>query len=146
MENKNYQELLVKKFPNNVVINEEKPFELYVEANNFLEVMESLREEGFSFLADISSADYEEYFEVVYQLFSHSGPEHLTVKVKLDHENPQVVSVDSIWETADWLEREVYDLMGIEFLNHPNLERILTWEGFEGHPLRKNFKTKSGRK
>ena len=69
----------------------------------------------------------------------------MTIKVKLDHENPAVISATSLWETANWLEREVFDLMGIRFLNHPNLERILTWEGFEGHPLRKDFVWKSGR-
>jgi len=79
-------------------------------------------------------------------LYSFDDSDHFTVKVKLTHDNPQVTSLTGLWETADWLEREVYDLMGIDFINHPNLERILTWEGFEGHPLRKDFVSKSGRK
>ncbi|KJS81310.1 MAG: hypothetical protein JM58_17390 [Peptococcaceae bacterium BICA1-8] len=127
-------------------MNAEKPYELYANATNLLEIVEFLKTEGLNFLADISSADYKEFFEVVYQLYSFDDSDHLTVKVKLTHDNPQVTSLTSLWETADWLEREVYDLMGITFINHPNLERILTWEGFEGHPLRKDFVSKSGRK
>jgi len=147
MENKKkYQEMLTGKFGDNVVINAEKPYELYANATNLLEIVEFLKTEGLNFLADISSADYKEFFEVVYQLYSFDDSDHLTVKVKLTHDNPQVTSLTSLWETADWLEREVYDLMGITFINHPNLERILTWEGFEGHPLRKDFVSKSGRK
>jgi len=146
MENKNYLEILKKKFPNEISVNEDKSGELYVNSACLVEMLTILKEEGLSFLADISSADYKEYFEVVYQLFSYTNPDHLTVKVKLEHEKPQVNSVTSLWPTANWLEREVYDLMGIEFLSHPNLERILTWEGFEGHPLRKDYKSISGRK
>lgn len=144
--NKNYQEMLANMFGDKINFNEEKPLEIYVNANIIVDVLKFLKEKGFSFLADISSADYKEYFEVVYQLFSFDNSDHLTVKVKIDHENPQVKSITGLWSTANWLEREVYDLMGITFLDHPNLERILTWEGFEGHPLRKDFVSKSGRK
>ncbi|NLW25162.1 MAG: NADH-quinone oxidoreductase subunit C [Clostridia bacterium] len=145
MENKNYQALLKSKFGENISWSEDKPNQFYVNAEILLDVLKTLKEEGFGFLADISSVDFKEYFEVVYQLFSFVNSEHLTIKVKLDHENPAVISATSLWETANWLEREVFDLMGIRFLNHPNLERILTWEGFEGHPLRKDFVWKSGR-
>ncbi|MGI6224679.1 MAG: NADH-quinone oxidoreductase subunit C [Peptococcales bacterium] len=146
MENKkNYQELLTGKFGEKVVINEEKPSEVYINAEDLLALVEFLKAEGLNFLADISSADYKEYFEVVYQLYSFDSDDRMTIKVKLNHDNPQVQSLNGIWRTADWLEREVFDLMGITFLNHPNLERILTWEGFEGHPLRKDFVTKSVR-
>ncbi|MDK2822144.1 MAG: NADH-quinone oxidoreductase subunit [Clostridia bacterium] len=144
--NKNYQEMLANMFGDKINFNEEKPLEIYVNANIIVDVLKFLKEKGFSFLADISSVDYKEYFEVVYQLFSFDNSDHLTVKVKIDHENPQVKSITGLWSTANWLEREVYDLMGITFLDHPNLERILTWEGFEGHPLRKDFVSKSGRK
>jgi len=147
MENKkNYLEMLTGKFGERVVVDQEKPYEIYTNADTLLAVLDFLKAEGLNFLADISSADYKEYFEIVYQLYSFNDSDQLTVKVKLDHDNPQVTSVVSLWATANWLEREVYDLMGITFINHPNLERILTWEGFEGHPLRKDFVSKSGRK
>jgi NADH/F420H2 dehydrogenase subunit C len=145
---KNYQELLTGKFGDKVVIDQEKPYEIYTDSDNLLSVLEFLKGEGLDFLADISSVDYKEYFVVVYQLFSFNNSDQMTVKVKLDHDKPQLNSATGLWETANWLEREVYDLMGITFNNHPNLERILTWEGFEGHPLRKDFVAtkKSGRK
>lgn len=147
MENKkNYQEMLTGKFGEKVVVNEERPNEIYAEAENLLAVAKFLKTEGLNFLADISSADYKEYFEVVYQFYSFKDSDQMTVKVKLNHDNPQINSLTGLWRTADWLEREVYDLMGIYFINHPNLERILTWEGFEGHPLRKDFISKSHRK
>jgi NADH-quinone oxidoreductase subunit C len=145
--NKNYQEMLTEKFGDKISINPEKPSEIYTDTATILLVLEFLKDEGLNFLADISSADYREYFEVVYQLFSFNNADEMTVKVKLDHTNPQINSATALWDTANWLEREVYDLMGITFINHPNLERILTWEGFEGHPLRKDYvKTKDGRK
>ncbi|NLT95745.1 MAG: NADH-quinone oxidoreductase subunit C [Clostridia bacterium] len=139
---KNYPELLTGRFGDKTVFNPEKPNEVYTDGDNLISVLEFLKNEGLNFLADISSVDYKEYFEVVYQLFSFDNSDHLTIKVKLDHNNPQVPSATALWETANWLEREVYDLMGITFINHPNLERILTWEGFEGHPLRKDFVSK----
>ncbi|MFZ5943751.1 MAG: NADH-quinone oxidoreductase subunit C [Bacillota bacterium] len=144
--NKNYQELLLSKFAGSVTINEIEDSKVYVDKKNLYEVMEFLQENDLTFLADISSADYKEYFEVAYQLYSFDSSDHLSVKVKLEHDKPEVDSVFKLWSTADWMEREVYDLMGIKFLNHPNLERILTWEGFDGHPLRKDYVSKSGRK
>ncbi len=99
-----------------------------------------LKESGFTFLADISSADYKEYFEVIYQFYSYDKNQSVSLVVKIeDYANPQIQSLSSLWPTADWLEREVYDLMGIKFEGHPNLKRILMWEGFRGHPLRKDF-------
>ncbi|MFZ7104532.1 MAG: NADH-quinone oxidoreductase subunit C [Peptococcaceae bacterium] len=146
MENNNLQESLAAKFGDKIVFNEENNSAVYVQKNDLEEVLEFLKAEGLNFLADISSADYKEYFEVVYQLYSFADSRNLTVKVKLDHDNPEVNSIIKIWSAANWLEREVYDLMGIKFLNHSKLERILTWEGFEGHPLRKDYVSKSGRK
>ena len=142
----NYREFLDTKYPDKVMWTEGKTNEIYLNNRDLLEVLKGLKTRGFTFLSDISAADYKEYFEVVYQLFSHTGPDHLVVKLKVDRNKPQVYSVAGIWITADWLEREVYDLMGITFTNHPNLERILTFEGFEGHPLRKDYVSKSGRK
>ncbi len=143
--NKNYKEMLDKYLPQKTIWTEEKDNEFYIKGQDILEVLGFLKEQGFNFLADISAVDYREYFEVVYQLCSYNDDRHLVLKIRLDYHNPQVQSIFSLWKTADWLEREVYDLMGIKFINHPHLERILTWEGFEGHPLRKDFISQGGR-
>lgn len=146
MENNNWQELLKRKFADKVSFDGERDSIAYVDRNSIEEVLKFLKEQGLDFLADISSADHKEYFDVVYQLYSFNSSDVFTIKVKLERENPEVNSVTNLWAAANWMEREVYDLMGIKFLNHPNLERILTWEGFEGHPLRKDYVSKSGRK
>jgi len=98
------------------------------------------------YLADITSLDWlghaEERngrFEVVYNLYSLSSKYRFFLKVRLPADRPRVGSVTHLWSSADWLEREVYDMMGIEFDGHPNLSKILTTDDLEGHPLRKDF-------
>jgi NADH-quinone oxidoreductase subunit C len=95
----------------------------------------------YQMLTDLCGVDfYPEFprFEVVYLLYSMTKQQRLRLKVKVDN-SESVSSVESIWKAADWLEREVYDLFGISFDNHPDLRRILLWDGYEGHPLRKDF-------
>jgi NADH-quinone oxidoreductase subunit C/D len=95
---------------------------------------------GYDYLANLTSADYKDNYEVVYHLSSISkGGTFLGVKVRADKEDPKVPSAVPIWPGAGFQEREVYDLMGIRFEGHPDLKRILMWEGFEGHPLRKDY-------
>lgn len=77
-------------------------------------------------------------FEVVYLLYSFRNNHRLRLKTKVG-EGESVLSVESIWKAANWLEREAYDLFGISFANHPDMRRILLWDGYEGHPLRKDF-------
>jgi NADH-quinone oxidoreductase subunit C/D len=98
--------------------------------------------EGYDYLSMVTSVDWPGYFEVVYYLCGVSQPrEALALKVRLaDKTAPVVPSLISVWPGADFQEREVYDLMGIRFAGHPNLRRILLWEGFEGHPLRKDYR------
>ena len=95
----------------------------------------------YRFLTDLCGLDFfpeTPRFEVVYFLYSMAKNQRLRLKVKVG-EGESVSSVESIWKAANWLEREVYDLFGIPFENHPDLRRILLWDGFEGHPLRKDF-------
>jgi NADH-quinone oxidoreductase subunit C len=97
---------------------------------------------AFDFLADLSSVDNfgeDPRFEVVYELYSLSSNIHLRLKTRLSEDHPEAPSVASIWPTANWHEREVYDMMGIRFANHPDLRRILMWEGYPFYPLRKDF-------
>tara|TARA_B000000460_G_C21436164_1_gene357354 strand:- start:168 stop:611 length:444 start_codon:yes stop_codon:yes gene_type:complete len=94
----------------------------------------------FGFLRSISAVDYIEYFEIVYHLVSFDFNNSCVLKTKCyGRADAFLPSVTSVWAGADLQEREIYDLMGVRFEGHPNMKRILLWEGFEGHPLRKDF-------
>ncbi len=106
-------------------------------AATFLKDSESLK---FDYLNYITAVDYYSYFEVVYQLTSLEHNHSIVIKTRCyTRENPTVPSVVGLWQGANSQEREIYDLMGISFEKHPNLKRIFLWEGFEGHPLRKDY-------
>lgn len=95
---------------------------------------------NFNYLTHITAVDYYHYFELVYQLTSIEHKHSLLLKTRCyDRQNPAVPSVIGLWRGADLQEREIYDLMGIRFEGHPNLKRIVLWDGFEGHPLRKDY-------
>ncbi|MCX7911664.1 MAG: NADH-quinone oxidoreductase subunit C [Dehalococcoidales bacterium] len=114
-----------------------------VEAAAIPAVVQYLREgEGleFDYLNFITAVDYYQYFEVVYHLTSLKHNHAIFLKTRCyDRENPSVPSVVGIFQGADFQEREIYDLFGIKFEGHPDLRRIFLWEGFPGHPLRKDF-------
>ena len=107
------------------------------------EVLEHCCEQlSFDYLIDISSLDHageEPRFEMVYELYSLKAGAHLRVRARVSEEALEVPSVTDLWATADWHEREVYDMMGIGFSDHPDLRRILMWEGYPYYPLRKEF-------
>lgn len=97
---------------------------------------------GFDYLVDISSVDHfgdEPRFEVVYELYSMRDGVHLRLKITVSEDECVAPTVSDIWPTADWHEREIFDMMGIRFAGHPDLRRILMWEGYPYHPLRKDF-------
>ena len=97
---------------------------------------------GFDYLVDVSSVDHfgqEPRYEMVYELYSLRNEFHLRLKTEVSEDDNTAPTVSDIWPTADWHEREVYDLMGIRFIDHPDLRRILMWEGYPYHPLRKDF-------
>jgi NADH:ubiquinone oxidoreductase subunit C len=84
--------------------------------------------------------DFVEYFEVVYHLTSLSRQQTAIVKARVfGREAPSLPSVYHVWRGADFQEREIWDLMGVRFEGHPNMKRIMLWEGFEGHPLRRDY-------
>ncbi|HIE16858.1 MAG TPA: NADH-quinone oxidoreductase subunit C [Dehalococcoidia bacterium] len=94
----------------------------------------------FDYLTNLAAVDYLDYFEVVYHLVSLKHNHSLVLKTRCyDRDKPVVPSVVSLWRAADFQEREAYDLMGIVFQGHPNLKRLLLWEGFVGHPLRRDY-------
>jgi NADH-quinone oxidoreductase subunit C len=93
-----------------------------------------------NYLTHITAVDYFDYFEIIYQLTSLNNNHSLLLKTRCyDRDKPAVPSVVGLWRGADFQEREIYDLMGISFEGHPNLKRIVMWDGFDGHPLRKDY-------
>jgi NADH-quinone oxidoreductase subunit C len=97
---------------------------------------------SFDYLLDITSIDNfgdEPRFEIVYHLYSMPQAVHLRLKLKLSEEVGALDTVSDIWPTADWHEREIYDMMGVKFNRHPDLRRILMWDGYPFFPLRKDF-------
>ena len=94
----------------------------------------------FAFLNAVSAIDFVEYFELVYHLTSLAEEHTGVIRSRVyGREEPTAASVVSVWRGADFQEREIWDLMGIRFTGHPNMKRIMLWEGFDGHPLRKDF-------
>ena len=94
----------------------------------------------FQYLNSISAIDFVGHFELVYHLTSFRKGHKATMRAQLEgRENLSAPSVYHLWRGADFQEREIWDLMGIRFDGHPNMKRIMLWEGFEGHPLRKDF-------
>jgi len=103
----------------------------------------------FNFLMDLTAVDYLFYaggriqkefrFEVVYHFFSLKHNLRLRLKVPVDEKDPEVDTLSDLWKSANWYEREVWDMFGIKFKGHPNLKRILMYEEFQGHALRKDY-------
>jgi NADH-quinone oxidoreductase subunit C len=148
-------EVIVDKFPEHIVIEKKLPKAVYdwhaqhqdrtmiVDGNQILEISRILKEElGYNFLVDITCVDYlprKPRFEIVYHYMNMETKARLRVKIQSDDQKPEVASLTSLWLTANWLEREVWDMYGVRFEGHPDLKRILLYEGFEGHPLRKDY-------
>ena len=117
---------------------------LHVQGQDILKVLTELKDDGFNFLADLTAIDNLtlggfERFAVSYHLLSHKTAERVTVKAYISEEKPSLPSVESLWKTADWQEREVFDLYGIRFEGHPNLIRIMNPDDYDGYPLRKDY-------
>ena len=94
----------------------------------------------FTFLNAVSAIDFVEYFELVYHLTSIAKGHTGVIRSRVyGREEPTAASVVNVWRGADFQEREIWDLMGVRFAGHPNMKRIMLWEGFDGHPLRKDF-------
>jgi len=125
---------------------------LIIRASALRAVAEFLKEMprmDFNFLMDLTAVDYlsfaggrlpkEGRFEVVYHFFSLKHNHRIRIKVPVDDKNPEVDSLCDLWASANWYEREVWDMFGIRFRGHPNLKRILMYEEFQGHALRKDY-------
>jgi NADH-quinone oxidoreductase subunit C len=114
-------------------------------ADRWLEVARLLRDDPqlrFDFLQNVTAVDWikQNRIDVVYHLWSYPQKHQCVVKVELAREKPQVASVAGVWSAADWNEREQFDLLGVEFLGHPDLRRIMLPDDWPGHPMRKDYK------
>jgi NADH-quinone oxidoreductase subunit C len=114
---------------------------VYIRSDALFQVASLLKEEfALDFLSSITAVDFIEHFELIYHLSSIKYNHSIVLRTRCsDRESPSLPSLVSLWQGADLQEREVYDLMGIAFTGHPNLKRIFLWDGFRGHPLRKDF-------
>lgn len=141
---------LTSKFGAEIVVGEEvtglQPA-LFITKSDLVRVCSFLRDEKdlyFDFLSNLTAVDYESHFTIVYHLNSLPYQHTLVLKVQLEGERsldalPEIPSVASVWQTADWHEREAFDLMGVYFDGHPDLRRILLPDDWEGYPLRKDY-------
>lgn len=136
---------LKEKFPG-IVSDDTRPgFQgVLVEPSKLVQVAQAIRDElGYDYLSSATAVDYlgqGDQMEMVYHAYRMSGGPGLNFKAQTDRENPVIPSLTSVWRGADFQEREAYDLYGIQFPGHPNQKRILMWEGFAGHPMRKDWK------
>lgn len=117
-----------------------------VSTERFLEVVDLLFHEGFQLLLDVTAVDWfqrDPRFDVVYHFLNLASQERLRVKVRVNDQET-LPSLVPRYKSADWCEREVYDMFGIAFVGHPRLERLLMWRDFPGFPLRKDFPMDGG--
>ena len=121
------------------------PKAIVIHKDDLLHMMTTLHEgeqfyfDSLSCVTGLDNGPETGSMEVVYNLYSIPFNHHLMVKVELDRTNPEIETLTSIWKTADWQEREVYDLLGIKFIGHPDLRRILMPADWDGFPLRKDY-------
>ena len=115
---------------------------LFIEASEFKEFAQVIFNDdnlAFDYMFCLTCVDWKTHLTMVYHLESTKHRHIIVIKSKLDRENPEIETVCDIWRTAELLEREVYELFGVRFLNHPDLRRLLLTDDFEGWPLRKDF-------
>lgn len=141
LKGKDIAQQIEEQFPG--AVEESSGNSVIVKADSLLSVAQFLKDTpklNFHYLNTLTAVDYMDYFEVVYVLESFEHNHRLLLKTRAyGRENPIVPSVVSLWRGADLQEREVYDLMGVTFAGHPKMKRIVMWEGFQGHPLRRDY-------
>ncbi len=116
-----------------------------VDAGDILKLSKILKEDrglSFEYIRSITGSDFEDHFEIVYSLYSFANNWPVNIKVKLDHEKPQVDSIISVYRGADWFEREIWEMLGIDIKGHPGLKPFLLVGDEDFHPLLKSFEIK----
>ena len=133
------------RFQNNILLKNSfrDELSLTVTKDSLIEIMTFCKNDlGFDYLVDLTAVDNlgtNPRYEVVYELYSYSDSCHLRIKVGVDESEREVSSVVGLWPTANWHEREAFDMIGVTFSGHPDMRRILMWEGYPYYPLRKDF-------
>ena len=133
------------KFQDNILLKNSfrDELSLTVTKDSLIEIMTFCKKDlGFDYLVDLTAVDnlgVNPRYEVVYELYSYSDSCHLRIIVGVDESEREVPSVVSLWPTANWHEREAFDMIGVTFSDHPDMRRILMWEGYPYYPLRKDF-------
>ena len=133
------------RFQNNILLKNSfrDELSLTVIKDSLIEIMTFCKKDlGFDYLVDLTAVDNlgtNPRYEVVYELYSYSDSCHLRIKVGVDESEREVSSVVDLWPTANWHEREAFDMIGVTFSGHPDMRRILMWEGYPYYPLRKDF-------
>ncbi len=132
---------LQQQFPESIIASDENS--LSVKSESLYDIISFLKtapEYEFNYLSGITAVDYLDYFDVVYHITSMVNNHSLVVKTRCyGRENLSVPSIVDMYKGANIQEREIYDLMGISFEGHPNMKRLFLWDGFQGHPLRKDY-------
>ena len=146
MEEKKILKLLKEKFPEKIketsaLFGDET---IVIDRDSLLEIVTFLKNKPYEFkmLLDLTCVDFlgqEPRFEIVYHLFSLTKNYRIRIKTRLSEKDLSIDSLTSIWKNANWLEREVFDMFGVNFKGHPDLRRLFMYDGFEGHPLRKDY-------
>ncbi|MGB9701208.1 MAG: NADH-quinone oxidoreductase subunit C [Candidatus Kapaibacteriota bacterium] len=147
MNAKEIYDILKNEFSDNIISltddgTASEPF-IVITPDNLLDIMLFLRDDertNFDYLSCLSGVDNKETLGVVYNLFSMNKKHRITIKVEVPKDKPEVHTVERVWRSADWHEREAYDMYGIVFKEHHDLRRILNPYDWEGHPLRKDYK------
>lgn len=146
MENKEVIEALNQKFPRRIkeVSSQFGDDIIQIEKDILVNIMKFLKEKPYDFdmLLDMTCVDYQretERFEMVYHLFSISNNLRLRINARVDQADLSVDSLTVLWKNANWLEREIFDMFGVQFNGHPDLRRLFMYDGFEGYPLRKDY-------
>jgi len=144
--NQRIKEVLNKKFKDKILDAKESLGDMVIQVKkeDIFEILKFLKDEpqDYSMLLDLTCVDYKgkkARFEMVYHVFSLSKNHRLRVKCGVSENDPEIQSVCKMWKNANWLEREVYDMFGIQFSEHPDLRRLFMWDEFKGHPLRKDY-------
>lgn len=142
-------EKLKEKFPSEILSIEERQNEtaVLIKKERALEILQFLRDDPdcrFEFLMDLCGVDRSKLgelirFEVVYHLYSLTHNHRIRIRAKVPEGEDSIDSVIGLWKSADWFERECWEMFGIEFVGHPHLKHLLLFEGFEGYPLRKDY-------
>lgn len=146
---KDFWQRLQENFPSEILSTHQEKGDLaiVIRRDRCHEILQFLKEEPsllFEMMVDLCGVDYlslglKPRFEVVYHLYSLTHNHRLRVRVKVPEEAITLPTVTDLWKAADWFEREAYDMFGFRFEGHPHLKRLLLFEGFEGHPLRKDY-------